>query len=153
MAVVQTHRFNWMGYEGTESETLNIALLRPSDMGHLRNNDCKQRQQIVADIRLRLKLIKRDLGLLPPEENGDAVKDTAAEDDAFLELDAESPARAREAEMAAQLAERRRKLLAKYGPVGDSDEDEEEEVVYLYPKPPSPAEVGAAMRGVSGGVK
>lgn len=68
MALVQTHRFNWMGYEGTQSEALNLALLRQTDAGQLRYSDYQQRQQVVNEIELRLKLIKRDLGLLPQED-------------------------------------------------------------------------------------
>lgn len=83
MALVQTHRFNWMGYEGTESENLNLALLRPINTGNLRYSDYQQRQHAVEDISTRLKLIKRDLGLLPPEEEEELMKrgNTADVDD------------------------------------------------------------------------
>ncbi|ORC92396.1 uncharacterized protein TM35_000031490 [Trypanosoma theileri] len=164
MAVVQTHCFNWMGYEGTESETLNLALLRHGNSGNLRYADYCQRQEVLADIRLRLKLIKRDLGLLPPEAEETPVDDAIAElsEDESLSLEAPISARPKEEEKKvvedkepSTLLAVRQRALQSTGTGRGSDSDEDEEIVYVYPAPPSADDTataakaaGAALRSV-----
>ncbi|RNF26227.1 uncharacterized protein Tco025E_01501 [Trypanosoma conorhini] len=131
MALVQTHCFNWMGHEGTMSETFNLGLLRHSDMGSLRYSDHRQRQEVVADIRMRLKMIKRDLGLLPPEEDAEEEAKNDVESEAFAGVDQEE-----EEKYALRIQERRKKFLHLKGPLVAS-EDKEEEVVYYHPGKPT----------------
>ncbi|KAH9589135.1 hypothetical protein LSM04_002692 [Trypanosoma melophagium] len=162
MAVVQTHRFNWMGYEGTESEALNLALLRHGNSGNLRYTDYCQRQEVLGDIRLRLKLIKRDLGLLPPEAEETPVEDAVGElddhDDA-LSLGAPPSEGPKEVERddvddePAALAAIRRRVRQTGGRQHGSDSDEDDEIVYVYPAPPAENETAAAMKGVGGALR
>lgn len=60
-------RFNWMSYNGTDSEELNVMYLRA-----LKNlpgfADYQTRQATIEEIRQRLLAIKSDLGILSEEE-------------------------------------------------------------------------------------
>ncbi|RNC48400.1 hypothetical protein TcCL_NonESM01630 [Trypanosoma cruzi] len=128
MAVVQTHCFNWMDHDGTRSETLNLALLRHSDTGNLRYSDYRQRQEVVADISMRLKIIKRELGLLPPEEEVEWNENKGQPEDLYVRLDDE------ESEVFLQIQERRKRLFALMErPIEGTDESD----VYYYPGTPA----------------
>jgi hypothetical protein len=65
--IVTKQRYNWMGYNGTETQEVDTALLRgenaPAD-----NYNYDHRQQVIAELKERLYQIKRDLDLLPEEE-------------------------------------------------------------------------------------
>ncbi|RNF02591.1 hypothetical protein TraAM80_06291 [Trypanosoma rangeli] len=131
MALVQTHRFNWMGYEGTMSEALNLDLLRHSNMGSLRYSDYNYRQAVVADIRMRLKIIKRELGLLPPEEDVEEGNMDHIAKDEFVDVDEYEGN-----EYLLRIQRRRNALLYSKGPLVAS-EDDEAEAVYYHPAPPT----------------
>lgn len=66
-ALITTHRYNWMGHYGTETEEIDTAHLRGA--GHTADNyDYEHRQQVIADIKERLHRVKRDLDLISEEE-------------------------------------------------------------------------------------
>ncbi|KAL7708390.1 hypothetical protein N2W54_000765 [Lotmaria passim] len=65
--IITKQRYNWMGYNGTETEEVDTALLR-GENGTLDNYNYDHRQQIIAELKERLYHIKRDLDLLPEEE-------------------------------------------------------------------------------------
>ncbi|GET88005.1 hypothetical protein, conserved [Leishmania tarentolae] len=66
-ALITKHRYNWMGYDGIESEEVDAALLR-SDGGPANNYNYMHRQQVIMELKERLYRIKRDLGLISEEE-------------------------------------------------------------------------------------
>nr|AGN32887.1 hypothetical protein [Trypanosoma rangeli] len=131
MALVQTHRFNWMGYEGTMSEALNLDLLRHTDVGSLRYSDYRYRQEVVADIRMRLKIIKRELGLLPPEEDEEGDRVSPVSKGEFVDVDEYE-----RNEFLLRIQRRRNALLYSKGPLV-AGEDNEAEEVYYHPAPPT----------------
>ncbi|KAK7197341.1 hypothetical protein NESM_000681400 [Novymonas esmeraldas] len=66
-ALITKQRYNWMGYNGTESEEVDTALLRAED-APADNYSYAHRQQVIAELRERLYHIKRELDLIPEEE-------------------------------------------------------------------------------------
>lgn len=66
-ALITTQRYNWMGYNGTETQEVDTALLR-SDDAQADNYSYAHRQQVIAELKERLYHIKRDLDLIPEEE-------------------------------------------------------------------------------------
>ncbi|AIN97444.1 hypothetical protein LPMP_191020 [Leishmania panamensis] len=66
-ALITKQRFNWMGYNGTETEEFDTTLLRTDGM-QANNNAYAHRQQVVLELKERLYRIKRDLELVPEEE-------------------------------------------------------------------------------------
>lgn len=65
--IITKQRYNWMGYNGTETEEVDVALLRGAD-APVDNYNYEHRQQVIAELKERLYQIKRDLDLLPEEE-------------------------------------------------------------------------------------
>ncbi|KPA82884.1 putative mitochondrial hypothetical protein [Leptomonas pyrrhocoris] len=65
--IITKQRYNWMGYNGTETEEVDTALLR-GDKSTVDNYNYDHRQQVIAELKERLYQIKRDLDLLPEEE-------------------------------------------------------------------------------------
>ncbi|KPI89164.1 hypothetical protein ABL78_1727 [Leptomonas seymouri] len=65
--IVTKQRYNWMGYNGTETEEIDTSLLR-NDGTQADNYNYDHRQQVIAELKERLYQIKRDLELLPEEE-------------------------------------------------------------------------------------
>ncbi|KAG8345265.1 hypothetical protein ERJ75_000960200 [Trypanosoma vivax] len=121
IALVRTHRFNWMGHEGTESEVLNVSMLRANNEGALRYNDQIQREIVIASIRQRLEEIKRGLGLLPAENEQGGDGDDEIEDED--EDDEDGEGEHTEAEMLLQLALRRVELDEKARTRGEMGSD------------------------------
>lgn len=65
--IVTKQRYNWMGYNGTETQEVDTALLR-GENAPVDNYNYDHRQQVIAELKERLYQIKRDLDLLPEEE-------------------------------------------------------------------------------------
>ncbi|KAG5481240.1 hypothetical protein CUR178_06473 [Leishmania enriettii] len=66
-ALITTQRYNWMGYNGTETEEVDTALMRAADMP-LNNYNYLHRQRVIMELKERLLQIKRELDLAPPED-------------------------------------------------------------------------------------
>ncbi|KAG5507357.1 hypothetical protein GH5_07453 [Leishmania sp. Ghana 2012 LV757] len=66
-ALITTQRYNWMGYNGTETEEVDTALMRAADMPS-NNYNYLHRQRVIMELKERLLQIKRELDLAPPED-------------------------------------------------------------------------------------
>ncbi|CBH16823.1 hypothetical protein, conserved [Trypanosoma brucei gambiense DAL972] len=126
LALAKDHRFNWMGHDGTESETLNLDLLRITNEGCLRFSDQARRDYVITMIRARLGQIKLALGLCTEED----LEDDEDEDD-----DEENS----EAQVLWRLAVRRVELQQEAEERGDSGEP-------LYYGTPTEEEVAEGYR-------
>ncbi|KAG5480592.1 hypothetical protein LSCM1_06296 [Leishmania martiniquensis] len=67
-ALITKQRYNWMGYDGTETEEVDTALLRAADVPG-NNYSYLHRQRVILLLRESLLKIKRDLGLAPEDHS------------------------------------------------------------------------------------
>ncbi|CCW64707.1 unnamed protein product [Phytomonas sp. EM1] len=65
-ALIAGQRYNWMGYNGTESKEVDGIFIRGGNDAGIA--DYWRRRSIIDDIKRRLHLIKGDLDLIPEEE-------------------------------------------------------------------------------------
>ncbi|KAG5507080.1 hypothetical protein JKF63_05826 [Porcisia hertigi] len=159
-ALITLQRFNWMGYNGTESEEIDTQHLRNSDKPS-DNYSYAHRMQAILEMKERLYLIKRDLDLIPEEqlraEEAERERKRAErkrrEEEERLRKEAEEAARSEEAERKrqeeaeAQLeAERRRRM-------GNSEEEEERLNAILASIPRTQTEINAAAEGFTKGTR
>nr|CCC94572.1 unnamed protein product [Trypanosoma congolense IL3000] len=121
VAIAKTHRFNWMGHEGTESETLNLDLLRITNESNLRYNDHARRDSVVAAIRARLGQIKLALGLCTED---DLEEDDDDDDEENMEAQALWKVAVRRVELQQEAEERGDEDSLYYGTPTEEEEAE-----------------------------
>ncbi|CAJ1022011.1 hypothetical protein, conserved [Leishmania lindenbergi] len=181
-ALITKQRFNWMGYNGTETEEFDTTLLRTDGM-QANNNAYAHRQQVVLELKERLYRIKRDLELLPEEElraeeeaRARRITEQKRLEEERLRREAEEAAWAEEAERQRlerekaqaearrqreaeeQLEEERRLQLGKSEKDSDEDSDEDSEAddghsEALTALPRTPEEMDKAIKGLAKGIR